>query len=57
MPGDAEASPPDSRVMLPVGKGVQVGDGNEQVNQFIVTYVEHQVVVAPTEGVGTARSG
>ena len=57
MPGDAEASPPDSRVMLPVGKSVQVGDGNEQVNQFIATYVEHQVVVAPTGGVGTARSG
>ena len=57
MPRDAETSPPDGRVMLPGAKGVQVGDGNEQVNQFIATYVERQVVVVPTEGVAAARTG
>ena len=57
MPRDAEASPPDSRVVLPGGKGVQVGDGNEQVNQFIATYVERQVVVAPARDAGTVHSG
>jgi len=30
MPGDEETSPPDSRVILPVGKGVQAG--NEQAS-------------------------
>ena len=40
----ARLAPADdaSRMEVSGGRGVQVGSGNEQVNQYIQTYIEHQ---------------
>ena len=46
MAGIADGGEPGVRVEVPGGRGVLVGDQGEQVNQFIQTYVEHQVVQA-----------
>lgn len=42
----ADSREPGVRVGVPGGRGVLVGDQGEQVNQFIQTYIEHQVVQA-----------
>ena len=46
MAGIADGGEPGVRVEVPGGRGILVGDQGEQVNQFIQTYVEHQVVQA-----------
>jgi hypothetical protein len=44
-PGGGE--PPVTRVEVPGGHGVQVGDHNIQLNQFIDTYIAQQVIQPP----------
>ena len=48
----ARLSPADESLRAQVsGQGVQAGSGNEQVNQFIQTYIENQHLPAvPAEG-------
>ncbi len=46
MPSDADPGDPGSVVEVPGGRGVQIGDYNEQVNQFIQTYVANLHVLA-----------
>jgi tetratricopeptide (TPR) repeat protein len=48
MTGTGAGERPTARVEIPAGQGVQVGDGNIQDNKFIQTYVEQQVIQAPS---------
>ena len=58
MAGIADGREPGVRVEVPDGRGVLVGDQGEQVNQFIRTYVEHQVVqAAPVPAAGPVVAG
>lgn len=40
----ADPDKPAREVDASSGQGLQVGEGNEQVNQYISTYVQHQVI-------------
>ncbi len=45
--GTSAGEPPVTRVDIPAGQGVLVGEGGTQDNKFIQTYVEQQVIQAP----------
>ena len=47
MSGGTGAGEPGTRVEVPAGQGVQVGDHDTQVNKFIETYIEKQVIQPP----------
>jgi hypothetical protein len=47
MSGGADAEDPATRVEVPGGQGVQVGDHGTQHNKYIQTYIETQVIQAP----------
>jgi hypothetical protein len=44
MTGSADAEDPPTRVEVPDGQGVQVGDHGAQHNKYIQTYIETQVI-------------
>jgi tetratricopeptide (TPR) repeat protein len=45
--GTGGGEPPVTRVEVPGGQGVQVGDHDTQLNQFIETYIAQQVIQPP----------
>ena len=51
MSSDAEGGHPSFRVEVPHGQGVQIGQGNQQVNQFIGVWIQElHVTQAPVTG-------
>ena len=60
MSGDTSAEDPPTRVEIPGGQGVQVGDHGTQHNKYIQTYIETQVIQpssAPPAGPVTGQPG
>ena len=45
--GTGGGEPPVTRVEVPGGQGVQVGDHDTQLNQFIETYIAQQLIQPP----------
>ena len=55
--GTGGGEPPVTRVEVPDGQGVQVGDHNTQHNQFIENYIAQQVVQPPSATPGPVVVG